>query len=125
MSVLFHPDVNKVDIPELPPMSQLEAVRALKALRDNHSCPIGYRVDELFKTHFVLDLTGCKALKITGVSYESALRIVFVEKGADVEVIAVGARTGSLVYRVAQNRLRPPKTRRRMRNHNPLEKEAA
>lgn len=115
--IVLRPEVKLHDLPRLEVDGLRQVMRALMALRENPEHPDGFRVDELHASHVALDLTGCCALKTTGVSYDSALRVVYRLVGGDVDVLAVGRRQGSLVYQQAQSRLRPQAKPRRLRTH--------
>ena len=105
MSLVLHPLIAKVDLPALPEQFQRKAVKLLLGLRDR---PEEFVPVELHRTHVGLDLTGCLALRFGGEAYEDSFRIVFREDADGIYVLAVGERMGSKVYRIAQDRLRPP-----------------
>lgn len=119
-----HPE----DVGELPARWRTVAVKALMAIRDCPEHPDGFDVEILVKKpgNVNLDLSGCLALRFgSGAVYDDSFRVVYrlLETGA--EVLAVGRRQGSEVYRVAQDRLRPPAPIRRVRPaHNVNRREA-
>jgi hypothetical protein len=116
----IRPEVSKIDLPAMPRCFVMEAVRILKGLAADEPRPGGYDVVELHATHVALDLTGCSSVRFGGEAYEDAFRLVFRrEPEGSVDVIAIGVRTGSAVFRTAQARLSPdvPRPRRR-RTHS-------
>jgi len=69
------------------------------------------------RTHQVhkASLEGCRVVKIASPSYDDDLRIVYRlhEDKHEIEVIAIGPRQGSVVYRTAIERLNPRPVRPR------------
>lgn len=120
MSVTLHPSVRLYDLPELETDALRMVVRALHALKENPEHPDGFRVDELGPSWVGLDLSGWRAMKLGGVSYDSALRIVFrLLDEETAEVISIGPRQGSVCFQTAMDRLSAKSVpcRRRMRTH--------
>jgi hypothetical protein len=113
MSLVLHPKVTTVDFPALPDPFRVQAVRILVALRDDpHAVEASHA---LHASRVALDLEGCRAIRFGGVHYDDAYRVVFTVVGDDILVLAVGERQASEVFRAAQERLRPPEPRRRIR----------
>jgi len=114
VSLTLHPDVTRLDFAALPEQFRKAAVRILLALRDDP-----FAVDAsvaLRPSRVALDLSGCRSLRFGGEAYDDAFRVVFeVEESGDIRVLAVGPRQASEVFRVAQDRLRPPAPRRLVR----------
>lgn len=67
---------------------------------------------------FRANLAGLRALPVYDPSparYEEAVRIVYAQRGSEIDVVAIGPRLGSAVYRLAAERLAPRPRPRRMR----------
>jgi hypothetical protein len=119
MKLQLRPEVTRDDLPALPDEYRREAVRILLALDRDAAEPEGYEVVTLTASRVALDLTGCYSVRFGGEAYDDGYRLVFqLLDGGAVEVVAVGSRQASLVFRTAQDRLRPPARRHRLRTHS-------
>lgn len=120
MNLSLRPEVTQQDFPALPRPFRIEAVRVLQALRDH---PEDLEIVELGKSHVSLDLGRFGACSIRFGGIVSGYRIVFVPGPDGADVVAVGNRCRSEVFRAAQERLCPPRPIRHFRtahmNHQP------
>ena len=113
MNLTLHPQVARDDFQALPEQFRMQAMRILRALRDDpHAVEASV---PLRATRVALDLTGCRSIRFNGQAYDDSFRVVFKVDGDDIFVLAVGPRQASQVFRAAQDRLRPPVPRRRIR----------
>lgn len=120
MNLVLRPEVTQQDFPALPRPFRIEAVRVLATLRDH---PEALEIVVLGKSHVSLDLSRFGACSVRFGGVISGYRIVFVPGPDGAEVVAVGNRCRSEVFRAAQDRLQPPKPIRHFRtakmNHQP------
>lgn len=114
LAPLAHPE----DVRDLDEAQRRAVTSALLALAAGRG-PIGKVLDPPAEhQHFAARLEGLRSLPVYTSAitvpdrYEEACRIVYrISKGTLIEVIAIGPRKGSAVYRLAAERLAPPKRR--------------
>lgn len=104
-----HPE----DILALPKEWQHEALRVLQAIRDEPDGPRFYRHRILeYQPLMRGDLSGLHAVTFgaassIGAAYYFSFRVVYRVNDDEVEVLAIGSRTGSEVFKLARDRLYP------------------
>jgi hypothetical protein len=118
MNLHLRPEVTRDDLPALPDEYRREAVRIMVALDRDPAEPAGYEVVAMRPSHVALNLSGAFAIRFGGPSYESGYRLIFHLVDGRAEVLAVGTRRASEVFRTAQARLHPPVRRHRLRTHS-------
>jgi hypothetical protein len=105
------------DIEPLSMEWRREAVRALIAIRVNPKQPPGFDVKVLERQEMMRgDLSGLYSVRFgSGSDYDQSYRIVYrIDDLNDIEVLAIGNRQGSAVFKMVRDRLYP-KPRRRVR----------
>jgi hypothetical protein len=100
------PVTHREDFAELPGPVLTAALAEINSLREN---PEKGELLKPLKEHQVhrRPLTDCRVLKIPG-PFEHEVRIVYRVLDNGIEIVAVGPRRGSQVYRMAMERLDSP-----------------
>lgn len=95
------------DFEALEPEMRRRAIAAIARLRDDPFVGVPLKPLQSHQVHR-RSLQDCRVIRVPGLSWDGEIRVIYRIVDETVELIAVGPRQGSLCYRMAMDRLKPP-----------------